>query len=430
MLAEIAYRGPDAEGVHIGNTAAFGHARLAIVDISGGHQPRVDKSTGDALIFNGEIYGYRALAAELACAGVNLVDHSDTEVLFQLLQRYGVAATLEKIDGMFAFAFVDGRTGRLHLARDRFGEKPLYYMQRNGTLMFGSEPRAVLSHPLAGTPAVDLNAVANYLTFEYMPGTHSLRTDLRKLAAGHHLTFTAGGGIEIDCYWRPDPDESGIAHISESEDARVDHLDALLDQTVRDRLVADVPVGIFLSGGIDSSLIAAYVARHAPGLRTFTVSMPHASYDEAPAAIALADSLGLEHDVIALDDAALLEAFNAVSARMDEPLADASLLATWVVSRAARSRVTVALGGDGADELFAGYIIFASIVPLPCSPACPRRLDAVCAPFSLPYRIKLLHERRFPAATAEPWLRRRAAAAMGCLHGAVCPGRTRQPVAP
>jgi asparagine synthase (glutamine-hydrolysing) len=162
----------------------------------------------------------------------------------------------------------------------------------------------------------------------------------------------------MHCYWRPDPDEAGHARVKESEGERVERLEALLDAGVRDRLVADVPIGVFLSGGIDSSLIAAFVARHAPGLKALTVAVPGSSYDETPAARALAASLGLAHEVVALDERALLDAFAAVTARMDEPLADSSLLPTWVLSRAARRHVTVALGGDGADELFAGYISF------------------------------------------------------------------------
>jgi len=358
MLDAIAYRGPDAAGIHVDGEIAFGHLRLAIVDLKGGQQPRVDKSTGDALIFNGEIYGYKALAAELAASGVSLVDHSDTEVLFRLLQRQGVAATLNKIDGMFAFAYIEGRTRRLHLVRDRFGEKPLYYLDREGSIVFGSEPRAVLRHPLARNLPVDPGAIATYLAFEYLPGTRSLRAGLRKLPPGHYLSYAPGQPADIVCYWQPDPDEHGTAHNAESEEDRVDRLDTLLDESIRDRLVADVPVGIFLSGGIDSSLIATFVGKHAPGLMAFTVSMPDSSYDETPAAIALADSLGLRHEIIALDDAALFEAFAAVTQRMDEPIADASLLPTWVVSSAARRHVTVALGGDGADELFAGYISF------------------------------------------------------------------------
>lgn len=357
MLAPIAHRGPDETGLHVDGPIAFGHLRLAIIDLAGGHQPRIDPVTGDALVFNGEIYGFAALAGELVAAGVNLIDRSDTEVLFRLLQREGVAATLEKIDGMFAFAFYEAKSGRLHLARDRFGEKPVYYAEAGGDFVFGSEPRAVLTHPACRNLPVDPGAIASFLAFEYLPGQRGLRRGLRKLPAGHVLTHTRGR-TQLRCYWRPDPDESGSARAGESEGERLERLEALLDAGVRDRLVADVPVGVFLSGGIDSSLIAAFVARHAPGLRALTVAVPGASYDETPAAQALAKSLGLSHEVVALDETALTDAFRAVTAHMDEPLADSSLLPTWVLSRAARRHVTVALGGDGADELFAGYISF------------------------------------------------------------------------
>jgi asparagine synthase (glutamine-hydrolysing) len=357
MLGPIAHRGPDEDGIHVAGPVAFGHLRLSIVDLSGGHQPRVDPVTGDALIFNGEIYGYPALAAELTAAGVNLADRSDTEVLFRFLQRTGIHATLDKIDGQFAFAFFEGRTGRLHLARDRFGEKPLYWWTRDGVLVFGSEPAAVLAHPAARGLPIDLGAVHKFLHYEYLPGAHGFHRDLRKLAPGHVLTWSRGSAA-IRSYWRPQPDEAGTARAGESEAAKLDRLDALLDTTVRDRLVADVPVGVFLSGGIDSSLVAALVGKHAPGLTAFTVRMPEATYDETPAAKALARSLRLAHEVIELDDAAIVQAFEALVAKLDEPFADASMLPTWVLCRAARARVKVALGGDGADELFAGYISF------------------------------------------------------------------------
>ena len=357
MLDPIAHRGPDGEGIHVAGPIAFGHLRLAIIDLAGGQQPRVDAVTEDALVFNGEIYGYAALAAELTAAGVDLVDRSDTEVLFRLLQRVGVAATLEKIDGMFAFAFFEGRTGRLYLARDRFGEKPLYWCARDGVLIFGSEPSAVLAHPLARDLPIDLGAVHKFLAYEYLPGTHGFHRELRKLGPGRMLTWSAGA-VAIRTYWAAEPDESGADRAGDSEADKLDRLDALLDAAVRDRLIADVPVGVFLSGGIDSSLIAALVGKHAPGLTAFTIRMPEASYDETSAAKTLARSLRLSHEVIELDDAALLGALNALTTKLDEPFADASILPTWVLCRAARQRVTVALGGDGADELFAGYISF------------------------------------------------------------------------
>jgi asparagine synthase (glutamine-hydrolysing) len=357
MLGPIVHRGPDEDGIHVAGTVAFGHLRLSIIDVRGGHQPRVDPVTGDALIFNGEIYGYQTLAAELTAAGVNLADRSDTEVLFRFLQRTGIDATLDRIDGQFAFAFFEGRSGRLHLARDRFGEKPLYWCVRDGVLIFGSEPAAVLAHPATRGMSIDLGAVYKFLHYEYLPGTHAFHRDLRKLAPGHLLTWSRGR-TQIRSYWRPEPDEAGTIRTGESEAIKLDRLDALLDRAVRDRLVADVPVGVFLSGGIDSSLVAALVGKHAPGLTAFTVRMPEATYDEMPAARALARSLRLSHHVIELDDATIVDAFNAIAAKLDEPFADASMLPSWALCRATRERVKVALGGDGADELFAGYISF------------------------------------------------------------------------
>lgn len=357
MLHAIGHRGPDEKGIEVSRSMALGHLRLAIVDPVGGHQPRIDSVTGDALIYNGEIYGFTAQAAQLSAAGVNLIDRSDTEVLFRLLQREGVKGALERIDGMFAFAYHEGRTGRVYLARDRFGEKPLYWWVRDKMLIFASEPRAILAHPLTHGSPIDLGAVHKFLCYEYLPGTCGFNRGIRKLAPGHLLTWY-NGHADVRRYWQPEPDEHGSERFGETEEHKLERLDALLDATVRDRLVADVPVGVFLSGGIDSSVVAAFVGKYAPGLTAFTVKMPEASYDETPAAVSLAQSLQLSHQVIELDNATLLAAFHALTDKLDEPFADASMLPTWVLCRAARQHVTVALGGDGADELFAGYVSF------------------------------------------------------------------------
>src|SRR5262249_22655260 len=234
---------------------------------------------------------------------------------------------------------------------------PLYWCVRDGTLIFGSEPSAIGAHPLARDLPIDLGAVQKFLLYEYLPGTQGFRHGLRKLAPGQVLTWS-GRAVSLRTYWRPNPEEEGVDRAGGSEADKLDRLDALLDATVRDRLVADVPVGVFLSGGIDSSLVAALVGKHAPGLTAFTVRMPEASYDETPAAQALARSLRLQHEVIDLDDAAILRGFASLVSKLDEPFADASLLPTLVLSSVARERVKVALGGDGADELFAGYVSF------------------------------------------------------------------------
>ncbi len=355
MLSPIVHRGPDHSGIYINRNVALGYVRLAVIDPQGGQQPRVDPLTGDALVFNGEIYGHASLAARLQSMGVQLIDKSDTEVLFRLLQREGVHKTLANIDGMFAFAFYEARSSRLYIARDRFGEKPLYYLHRGQALVFGSEPSAVFAHSAARDLDIDLDGVATYLRFEYLPGTRSIYRNLHKLPAGHLLTY-ASGRLEISRYWRPEIEDAGFVHAGDDE--KLATLDELLNDSVKERLIADVPVGVFLSGGIDSSLIAALVATYSSGLTALTISLPDANYDEAPAARMLADALGLRHRVIRIDDQKLQAAFEVIAAKMDEPLADSSLLLTMALCTAARKEVTVALGGDGADELFGGYISF------------------------------------------------------------------------
>lgn len=352
MLAPIRHRGPDGDGVHVDSGLAVGHVRLAIIDLAGGRQPRCDGPEGDVLVYNGEIYGYRHLADRLHRDGIALRDRSDTEVLFQMLKRHGVEATLGKIDGMFAFAYRDAVTGRLFLARDRFGEKPLFYGLRNGVLVFASEVRAIRQHPLFRNCGLDREAVARYLTLQYLPGEDSGYEGIKKLPPGHVLDFL-NGQIRLTRYWNPRPE--GDQRHSESLADRTAHLEELFSNSVRERLVADVPVGVFLSGGLDSSLVAAFVAKHASTVTAFSVRMDEESFDETPFARAAAQHIGISHEVIEFGSADLLNAFDQVAAHIDEPMADASLLPTFLVCQAAKRKVTVALGGDGADELFAGY---------------------------------------------------------------------------
>jgi asparagine synthase (glutamine-hydrolysing) len=349
MNGALAHRGPDGSGCFADHGVALGHTRLAIIDLAGGAQPRVDAATGDALTFNGEIYGFRALADELREAGVALRDRSDTEVLFQLIRRDGVRRAVARMDGMFAFAFRDGASGALYLVRDRFGEKPLYYGVANGQLIFASEAAALLCHPAFREAEPDRLAAYRYLLFEYLPRTGSGWAGIEKLEPGTILTFV-DGRISLDRYWQPyiDPREVGANEATEQ-------LGELLRQSVRRCLVADVPVGVFLSGGIDSSLIAALAAEASPDLTAFTVRVGGDGFDETPHAVAVARHLGLRHEIVELTTNDLVDAFDAVSERLSEPLGDSSLLPSYLICRAARQTMTVALGGDGADELFAGY---------------------------------------------------------------------------
>jgi asparagine synthase (glutamine-hydrolysing) len=350
MNAAIAHRGPDAEGSFVDSAIALGHRRLAIVDLAGGAQPRVDAASGDAMVFNGEIFGYRQLAAALRADGIALRDRSDTEVLFQLIRRDGLARALEQIDGQFAFAFRDGTSGALHLVRDRFGEKPLYYSLVRDQLVFASEVSALLAHPSITGAAPDRLAAYQFLLFEYLPGTASGWEGIVRLEPGSILTFLRGQ-IRIERYWTPRLQP--MAAVTEAE--ATERLDALLLRSVRERVVADVPVGVFLSGGVDSSLITALARQAAPGITAFTVRIGSDSFDETPHAATVARHLGVRHEIVTVDDADLLQAFDAISDKLAEPLGDSSLLPTWLVCQAARQLMTVALGGDGADELFAGY---------------------------------------------------------------------------
>ncbi|MGE5503022.1 MAG: asparagine synthase (glutamine-hydrolyzing) [Actinomycetota bacterium] len=372
MTATMVHRGPDSGGAFADGRIAFGHRRLTIIDPNGGAQPRVDDQTGDALVFNGEIYGYHAHARELRDLDITLADHSDTEVLFQSLRHFGVEKTLERMDGMFAFAFRDGASGRLVLARDRFGEKPLFYAVAGGELVFASEIKAVLCHPRMADCGLDPDPVDDYLALEFVPGEETGWKGIRRLLPGHVLVYD-GGQTSVRPYWS--------AHVAPRTDIgeaeALEHLDKLLVESVRQRLVADVPVGVFLSGGIDSSLIAAIAHECSPSITAYTLGMVTRTYDESGHAQAVARHLGLRHEVRMFDEAEVVQAFERVTGLIDEPFADYSLLPTHLVCTLARAKETVALGGDGADELFAGYSTFNALplsVPMAMMPKAAGRL--------------------------------------------------------
>jgi asparagine synthase (glutamine-hydrolysing) len=372
MLDRIAYRGPDERGALVEPGVALGWLRLAVVAPEGGHQPIRDAVGGDALIFNGEIYAYRALGAKLAAQGVVLRDRSDSEVLFQALRLWGVEKALEKLDGMFAFAFRRGSDGVLTLARDRFGEKPLFYAVREGRLVFASEIKALLFHPLCRDSGPDGAALLDYLRHEFVPGEATGWTGIRRLPPGHLLRWD-GRQATVTPYWRP-PAAAAAADAPGSIDEAAEAVEADLARSVAERLVADVPVGLFLSGGLDSSLIAAMAMRQAPDITAFSVRMPEGSYDETPYTVQVAEHLGLRHEIVPLDGGDLVRAFETVTGLLDEPMADASLIPTYLVCEAAKRRVTVALGGDGADELFAGYGPFRLLRAAPAIAAIPAAL--------------------------------------------------------
>ena len=353
MCERMTHRGPDSEGQMISTGVALGMRRLAIIDLQTGEQPAWSEDHKIAVVLNGEIYNYRELRADLEKRGHQFRSASDTEVLPHLYEEYG-REMVKHLNGMFAFALWDARRRRLFIARDRFGEKPLYWGVFDHTFIFASEPKVLLAHPSV-QPALNLDALRQYLSFDYVPAPLSIYQGIQKLTAGHHLTVE-DGRVDIQPYWRlsyktrePVP----------TEDEAAEQLQTLLADSVRMRLVSDVPLGVLLSGGVDSSSVAALAVRaSSEAVKTFSISFAESSFDESKYARAVAKFLGTDHheERLSVDLAANL--VSEIGAWMDEPLSDPSLVPTYLLSRFTRKHVTVALGGDGGDELFAGYQMY------------------------------------------------------------------------
>ncbi|GBD41606.1 Asparagine synthetase [glutamine-hydrolyzing] 1 [bacterium HR39] len=368
MARTLAHRGPDEEGVFAEEDGHFalGFRRLAVIDPSpAGSQPMVSACGRFVLAFNGEIYDHAELRAELAAAGHVFRGHSDTEALLETLARHGPEEGLARASGMFALALWDRRERRLVLARDRFGKKPLYSARLGDALVFASELRALLRHPLL-RPARDPEALALYLRFGYVPGPRTILDGVRRLEPGHLLVAEADGSFRLHRWFdlvaevrraRAEPLDPRSGEATEA-------LHALLLDATRRRLVADVPVGLFLSGGIDSSLVAACAAGAGAELPAFTIAFAHAAHDESAHAARVAKALGLCHHVRPCGERELLELVADLPEVFDEPFADASALPTLLLCRFARGRVVVALSGDGGDELFGGYTRYADTLRL------------------------------------------------------------------
>jgi len=353
MTAALRHRGPDAEGYHQDSGLAFGHRRLKVIDLAGGAQPMSNPEGTVWVTYNGEIYNHLELRRELESRGCAFRSACDTEVLVHGYVQWGFAELLDRIDGMFAFAIWDGAARRLMLARDRMGQKPLFYAAtKDGGLAFASEVKALLAHPDV-RPLVDAEGLAAYLTFEYLPGDLSMVKGVRKLLPGTWLSFDADR-TERARYWDiPIGDEP-------CPPGAVERFTELFDRAVERRLMADVPLGVFLSGGIDSSSIAASVVRQrtAANVKTFSIGFQEKSYDESSMARKVAEHLGTEHHERIFTAEAMKDVLPDVASVLDEPFGDASLLPTYLLSAFAREQVTVALGGDGGDELLLGYPTF------------------------------------------------------------------------
>jgi len=360
MAARLNHRGPDDRGVWIDadSGVALGHTRLAVIDLGpAGAQPMVSACGRFVLAYNGEIYNAPELRAELEDAGRTFRGHSDTEVMVEGFAAWGVRATVERLTGMFAFVAWDRKTRTASLGRDRLGIKPLYWGRVNDSLVFASELKALTVFP-GWSGEIEPDAVAAFLRYGYVPTPMSIYRGIRKLAPGTLLEYRADGEIRNEAYWTlSDVAASGQADLLDGpEDAAQEAVESLLTDAVRRRMVADVPLGLFLSGGIDSSTVAALMqANSATPIRTFSIGFHEQAYDEAAYAKKVAAHLGTEHTELYVTPAEAQAAIPKLQHIYDEPFADSSQIPTYLLSEMTRRHVTVALSGDGGDEVFAGY---------------------------------------------------------------------------
>lgn len=362
MIKAINYRGPDYQGVSLTENIGFAHARLSIIDTdSRSHQPFFNPDKTLAIVFNGEIYNFLELKTELLKTNkYTFYTSSDTEVLLHAYAEYGIEC-LQKIHGMFAFAIFDFVKKELFLAKDRAGKKPLYYSIQNNTFIFASEPKAILQHPLV-KKELNLEALNQYLTFDYVPTPSCIFNGINKLEASHFLIVKNGNNVEKKKYWHPSFVEEKIPYSN-----AVEKLDSLLNEAVKTRMVSDVPLGLFLSGGLDSSAIAYYAQKNSSQkIKTFSIGFNEKSYDESSYARLVASKLGTEHYEQILSAKQSIDLLPTIIEKQDEPFADPSIIPTYFLSQFTKQHVTVALGGDGSDELMAGYPTFISdrIAPL------------------------------------------------------------------
>ena len=360
MADALTHRGPDDSGTWSDpeHGLALGHRRLSIIDLSAaGHQPMVSASGRLVIAFNGEIYSYADIRDDLVREGVRFRGNSDTEVILEAFERWGIDRTLERMIGMFAIALWDRQRAELTLMRDRVGIKPLYWGMLGRTLIFGSELKALTAYP-HWQPTLNRDAVASYLRHNYVLGPHSIYAGIEKLQPGSYLTCRPGEQPTTTQYWdfrKLATQASGNRQHIDAADAE-NALDDLLRDAVKRRMVADVPLGALLSGGIDSSLVTALMqAQSDRPIRTFSIGFAEAQFNEAPYAADIAEHLGTEHNELYVEPQHALDIIPNLSRWYDEPFADASQIPTYLVCELTRQHVTVALSGDGGDELFAGY---------------------------------------------------------------------------
>ena len=360
MAKSIAYRGPDDQGIWTDGECetALVHRRLSIIDLSAaGHQPMLSADERYVISYNGEVYSFQPIAAELAARGHKFRGHSDTEVILESFAVNGIEATLKRMIGMFAIALWDRRDRTLTLMRDRLGIKPLYWAKFGNTFLFGSELKALRAHQ-GWTPRIDQSAVAAFLRHNYIPAPRTIYEGVYKLEPGTVLTLPWRGEPKISRFWDARSVARDCSHNPlEGSDAELtEQLESLLKDAVGRRMIADVPLGAFLSGGVDSSTVVALMQAAKSGtVKSFSIGFDIEGYNEAPHAAAVARHLQTDHTELTVTSKAALDVIPRLADFYDEPFADSSQIPTYLVSAMTRKHVTVALSGDGGDELFAGY---------------------------------------------------------------------------
>jgi asparagine synthase (glutamine-hydrolysing) len=348
MCAAIVYRGPDDEGIYASGPVGLGMRRLSIIDVAGGQQPIHNEAKTVWAVFNGEIYNFQALRNELEQLGHTFYTHSDTEVIVHSYEQFG-SECVRRLRGMFAFALYDFRTNKLLLARDRFGKKPLHYALKDGVLYFGSEIKSLLE-VAPDLATVDQEALGQFFYYGYIPDPFTVFKTVRKLPPAHYLEFE-NKSTRLQQYW----DLPQFCSTTLSENQCLEQMEATLESAVRMRLISEVPLGALLSGGVDSSTVVAMMARlSGRPVKTFTIGFTYRDFNEAAHAKSVAKRFGTDHHELIVE-ADLWDTLKVLTAILDEPFADSSVIPTFHVARMARKYVTVALSGDGGDELFAGY---------------------------------------------------------------------------
>ena len=350
MTDSLSHRGPDDSGTWFDARfeLGLGHRRLSIIDPSpAGRQPMVDRSKRYTLTYNGEIYNYREIRTDLEKSGSQFISHSDTEVILEAVAAWGLDRTLERVNGMFAFALWDSQQRSLFLARDRLGIKPLYWTRLPKGIAFASQSRAFFQHP-CWRPALDVKSAASFLCLNYVVAPDSIYKDSFQVKPAEYLRFDQSFEADHCTYWK-NSDEPGAG-------LSVDQLERRLLTAVKRRMVADVPVGALLSGGVDSSLVTAMMCRStSTRVKTFTIGQRDQRFDESMHAATIAQHLGTDHTCLQVDSTNLLDLVSGVSNVYDEPFGDSSQLPSMLVAKLASEHVKVVLTGDGADEFFAGY---------------------------------------------------------------------------